>query len=118
MEDAERMSMPPLATGCNPCPTPVSDQKEEHAHPSITQVADVQNERPDELIGSLCDSPGESTALLCSDKPSNPYRSQSSVETPAPKNIKQSKHLLPEKQQEKTVTVYVTLDMFEQGQRR
>ncbi|XP_062293274.1 interleukin-31 receptor subunit alpha-like [Scomber scombrus] len=118
MEDTERTSTPQLAIGCNPHLNPASDQREEHAQPAITPAADIQDERPVESVETLCDSPGESTALLCSDKPLNPYRCQISVETPPSRNTKQSKHLLPEKQQEKTVTVYVTLDMFEQGQCR
>lgn len=117
MEDTERTSTPKLATGCNPCLNPASDQREEHAQPAITPAADIQDERPNESVETLCDSP-ESTALLCSDKSLNPYRCQSSVETQPPRTSKQSKHLLPEKPQEKTATVYVTLDMFEHGQGR
>lgn len=119
MEDDQRTSTPPLAIGCDPHLNPASDQKEEYADPAIIPAADIQNERPVEPVETLCPSPGESTALLSSDNsPLTPYRSQSSVEAPAPRTSKQCKPLLPEKQQEKTVTVYVTLDMFEQGQGR
>lgn len=47
----------------------------------------------------------------------NPYRTQSPVETPAVKTAKQFR-LVPVKQRNRTAsqTVYVTLDMFEQGQ--
>lgn len=119
MEDTQRPSTPPLATGYDPHLNPASDQKEEYADPAIIPAADVQNEKPVEPVETLCPSPGESTALLSSDdSPSTPYRSQSSVETPTPRTSKQCKPVLLEKQQEKTVTVYVTLDMFEQGQGR
>lgn len=49
--------------------------------------------------------------------PSSPYRTQSPVETPALGTGKQFKHV-PVKEQEEMppATVYVTLDMFEQGQ--
>lgn len=49
--------------------------------------------------------------------PSSPYRTQSPVETPALETGKQFKHVLVKKQEETPpVTVYVTLDMFKQGQ--
>lgn len=60
----------------------------------------------------------ESTELLPSEGClPNPYRTQSPVETPAAKTAKQFR-LVPVKQRDRTTsqTVYVTLDMFEQGQ--
>lgn len=65
-------------------------------------------------------SPGESTALISSDSSiANPYRSQSSGESPVPETEKLSKHV-PVKQQEKALlkTIYVTLDMIEQDHKR
>lgn len=65
-------------------------------------------------------SPTETTELLSSENClSSPYRSQSSVESPAQRTSKQCNRV-PGKQQEKTppLTVYITLDMFEQGQGR
>lgn len=65
-------------------------------------------------------SPGESTALISSDSSTaNPYRSQSSVESPVPETEKLSKHV-PVKQQERALlkTIYVTLDMIEQDHKR
>lgn len=118
MEDTQRTSTPSLATDYDPL-NPASDQREEYADPAIIPVTDVQNKEPIESVETLYQSPGESTALLSSDNtPLNPYRSQSSVEITS--TNKQCKRLLPEKQQEKTapVTVYITLDMFEQGQGR
>lgn len=59
-------------------------------------------------------SPEESTALISSEgSPVNPYRSQSSVESPGPRASKQGKHATV-KQQEKAPlkTVYVSLDMI------
>lgn len=60
----------------------------------------------------------ESTELLPSEGGlPNPYRTQSPMETPAAKTAKQFR-LVPVKQRDRTTsqTVYVTLDMFEQGQ--
>ncbi|XP_044024261.1 interleukin-31 receptor subunit alpha-like isoform X2 [Siniperca chuatsi] len=118
-EEAQRTPTPPLATGCNG--NPASEQTEEYIDPAIVPAPDSQNEDPAELVETHHpSSPGESTALLSStNTPLSPYRSQSSVESPAPRTSKQCKRV-PVKQQEKTppVTVYVTLDMFEQGQGR
>lgn len=60
----------------------------------------------------------ESIELLSSESYlSNPYRTQSPVENPAPRTDKQFR-LVQVKQRDKIAsqTVYVTLDMFEQGQ--
>lgn len=108
-------------TSTTPIPTDwnsnrASDQIEDYT--DIAPAPNVQNEVTVEPVQEPLSSPGESTALLFSDNSLlSPYRSQSSVEGPAPKISKQSKQV-PVKQQEKTapVTVYVTLDMFEQGQ--
>lgn len=59
----------------------------------------------------------ESIELLSSESClSNPYRTQSPVENPAQRTAKQFR-LVPVKQRDRTTsqTVYVTLDMFEQG---
>ncbi|KAM7395172.1 hypothetical protein PAMA_006771 [Pampus argenteus] len=110
-----------LTTDCDPYLNPANDQMEEYADPAVIPVVDVQNERPVESVETLYQSPGDSTALLCSDNSLlNPYRSQSSVEIPTLKGTKQCKRQRVVKQQDKTgpVTVYVTLDMFEQDQCR
>lgn len=121
-EEALRSPTPTPATGCNPLLNPSSDLKEEPTEPAISLMLDVQNEMPvDPVEAPHQSSPGESRALLSSESSLlNPYQSQSCVETPALRTNKQCKHLLPVKHQEKTlpVPVYVTLDMFEQGQVR
>nr|XP_020459565.1 interleukin-6 receptor subunit beta-like [Monopterus albus] len=111
--EPQRAPTSALATDCNG--NQASDQAEEHTDPVIHLSLDAEDEKPVELVETqhLC-CPGESTSLLSSGNSSfTPYRSQGSVETPA----KQCK-CVPVKQLEKTapVTVYVTLDMFEQGQ--
>ncbi|XP_040920253.1 interleukin-31 receptor subunit alpha-like [Toxotes jaculatrix] len=117
-EETQRISTPPLATGCNSKRT--SDQTVEYTDPAIL-ATDAQKGKTLQLVETEHhNSSGESTALLSSENsPFNPYRSQSSVETPALMTNKQHKHMSV-KQQEKTapVTVYVTLNMFEQGQGR
>lgn len=106
----------PPGSGCNRA----IDQTEEYTDPAALGL-NVHNEEPPELAESDLVSSGESTALLLPpvNSPSNPYRSQASVEIKPSGTSKQCKPL-PAKQQEKTapVTVYVTLNMFEQGQRR
>ncbi|GLD49584.1 interleukin-31 receptor subunit alpha-like protein [Lates japonicus] len=117
-EETQRMPSPPLATSRSG--NPASDQTEEYTDPALVLTPDVQNEKPTELIETQLSSPGESTALLSSGNgPISPYRSQSSVETPASRASKLCQRV-PVKQQEKTapMTVYVTLNMFEQGQGR
>lgn len=118
-EETQRMPSPLPDTSCSG--NPASDQTEQYTDPALVLTPDVQNEKPTELIETLhLSSPGESTALLSSgDGPFSPYRSQSSVETPASRTSKLCPRV-PVKQQEKTapMTVYVTLSMFEQGQGR
>lgn len=114
-EEHQKTSTSPLAASCNN--NPVSLQTEEYTDPAVVLATDVQSKKSVEK--HLC-SPEESTALLSSENcPISPYRSQSSVESPASLNVKQCKRI-PVKQLEKTapVTVYVTLDMYEQGQSR
>ncbi|XP_070705998.1 interleukin-31 receptor subunit alpha-like [Pempheris klunzingeri] len=118
-EEAQRTSTSPLPTDCT-AGNPASDQMEEYTDPGSVP-APAQAECPAERVETqnLC-SPGESTALLPADNNMlSPYRSQNSVEAPALRITKQFKHD-PVKQQEKAapVTVYVTLDMFEQHQGR
>ncbi|XP_026173833.1 interleukin-31 receptor subunit alpha-like isoform X1 [Mastacembelus armatus] len=111
-EETQRMSISPLATDC----TPANSQTDEYTDPAIVLALDVHQEKPVALVETHdLSSPGEATSLLSSGHNLlTPYRSQSSVETPA----KYSKHV-PGKQLEKTaVTVYITLDMFEQDQSR
>ncbi|XP_070781461.1 interleukin-31 receptor subunit alpha-like [Enoplosus armatus] len=121
-EEPQRTPTSPPATGCNE--NPATDQTEEYSDPPIVPVPDVQSEDPFEPIETLETQhpsfPGESTALLSSESSLlSPYRSQGSLEIPATRTSKQCKHV-PVKQQEMTppLTVYVTLDMFEQGQGR
>ncbi|XP_038583795.1 interleukin-31 receptor subunit alpha-like [Micropterus salmoides] len=106
-EEAQRTSTSPLATDCNG--NTASEQTEEYVV-APDPVKSVETQHPP--------SPGESTALIFSENsPTSPYRSQSSVETHTLRTSKQCKRV-PVKQQEKALTVYVTLDMFEQGQGR
>ncbi|XP_034756466.1 interleukin-31 receptor subunit alpha-like [Etheostoma cragini] len=115
-EETQRMSISPLATGCNGNLT--SDQTDEYVDPSPVQAPDEQNEDPvNPAERQRLSSPDDSTALLPSE--TSPYRSQTSVESPASKPINPCKRV-PMKQTEKAalVTVYVTLDMFDQSQGR
>ncbi|KAG7239712.1 hypothetical protein INR49_028648 [Caranx melampygus] len=109
-------SISPLGSGCNRA----IDKIEEYTDPA-TLGPNAQNEKLAELEEKEIVSSGESTALLLPpvDRPFSPYRSQSSVEIKSPGTGKQCKPF-PAKQQEKTapMTVYVTLNMFEQGQGR
>ncbi|XP_073349115.1 interleukin-31 receptor subunit alpha-like [Pagrus major] len=119
IEEAQRASTSPLDTGCNE--NPASDQTKGYADPAIALATDIQTEDPVESVETQpLSSPGELTQLLSSESgPSSPYRSQSPQETPALKTSKQCKRV-PVKQQEKVppLSVYVSLDMFEQGQGR
>lgn len=114
-----RTSASPLDTGCDD--NPASDQTEEYTDQATVSAPDVPNGHPVENVGTQHpSSPEETTELLSSENClSSPYCSQSPVENPAQRNSKQSK-CVPAKRQEKTppLTVYVTLDMFEQGQGR
>ncbi|KAI3364175.1 hypothetical protein L3Q82_010986 [Scortum barcoo] len=115
-EETQRISTTPLPIDGSPF-----DQTVEYTVPVIALAPDVENENPVEPVETQHpSSPEESTALLSpeSNLPS-PYRSQSSVETPVQRIDKQCKRAAV-KQQEKTppLTVYVTLDMFEQDQCR
>lgn len=115
--ETQRTSTSPLAPGCQDNPT--SDQTEEYADPDTFLAPDIQNEDPEEVTPETqhVSPPDDSTALLLSDScPSSPYRSQTSVESPATRSSKQCSNV-PVKQP-KPMTVYVTLDMFEQGQGR
>ncbi|KAF1376788.1 hypothetical protein PFLUV_G00215080 [Perca fluviatilis] len=115
-EETQRMSISPPATGCNG--NLMSDQTDEYVDPGTVPAPDEQNE---DLVNHAetqhLSSPDDSTALLSSE--TSPYRSQTFVESPASKHVNHSKRV-PVKQPEKTalVTVYVTLDMFQQGQGR
>ncbi|XP_035851389.1 interleukin-6 receptor subunit beta-like isoform X2 [Sander lucioperca] len=115
-EETLRMSISPLVTSCNG--NLMSDQTDEYVDPGTVPAPDEQNE---DLVNHAetqhLSSPDDSTALLPSE--TSPYRSQTFVESPVSKPNNHCKRL-PVKQPEKTalVTVYVTLDMFEQGQGR
>uniref|UniRef100_UPI0037E87E8F interleukin-31 receptor subunit alpha-like n=1 Tax=Semicossyphus pulcher TaxID=241346 RepID=UPI0037E87E8F len=114
-EGPRRKSTPPLPKGRNP----TRDQMEEYTVPDIVPSPDTQNKDPAEPGEFNPSSPGESTALLLLENNQlSPYRSQSSVEAAVQGTGKQSKHVAV-KQQEKTgpATVYVTLDMFDHGNR-
>lgn len=107
-EEAQRTSTSPLDTDWSDYP--VSDPTEQDADPATVPEADEQNEHPS--------SPGETTELLFSETCLS-YLSQNPVETLSQRSSRQCK-CVPVKQQEKLpgLTVYVTLDMFEQGQGR
>ncbi|XP_059211721.1 interleukin-31 receptor subunit alpha-like [Centropristis striata] len=115
-EETLRTSTSPTATVYNT--DPGSEQMEEYVDQDMTPVRGKQDRDP---VGSEetqhLSSPDDSTALLPPESgPSSPYRSQTSVETPASRAGKPYKRV-PVKQPDKItpVTVYVTLDMFEQG---
>lgn len=78
----------------------------------------VPNETPSSNQHNSISFSKESIEPLSSDNClSNPYRTQSPVENRSPRTAKQFR-LVPVKQRDRTMshTVYVTLDMFEQGQ--
>lgn len=108
MEEASRTSTPPKAPSRND--KPAGDQTEICTNPA----PHIQNEDPTEAVETQHpSSPGESTELLSpQNSPSSPYRTQSPVEIPALRPNKQSKPVKNTTQR----MVYVTLDMFEQGQ--
>ncbi|KAK9531367.1 hypothetical protein VZT92_010796 [Zoarces viviparus] len=110
--ESQRTPTSPLATGCDGIPA--CDQTGEYVDPA-TGPALVDPVEPVET--QHLSSPDDSTALLPSEN--SPYRSQSSAENSASKFNKQCKRV-PLKQIEKIapVTVYVTLDMLQQGQGR
>ncbi|XP_076011052.1 interleukin-6 receptor subunit beta-like isoform X2 [Genypterus blacodes] len=109
------------ATDCNgnPHPRPTSDQADKNTHSDNILAPDPTQERPTEPVQTAQSSFGETTVLLTSQNDFHrPYRQQSSVELPAPTTNKPCKHIT--RQQDKTapMAVYVTLDMFQQGQTR
>ncbi|XP_056261264.1 interleukin-6 receptor subunit beta-like [Seriola aureovittata] len=113
IEELQRTSNPPLAIGCNPA----IEQIEEYTDPATVLAPDIQNEKPAELVQTQhLGSSEESTALISSENGTfNPYRSQGSVETVPAKMSKQYKCLPAKQEKTAPVTVYVTLNMFEQG---
>lgn len=115
-EETQTIATSPQATGSNE--TPASVQTEEYVDPATVPVLHIQNKDPVEAVETQhLSSPDDSTALLPSEtSPVSPYRSQTPVHSPTSKELKQ----VPPKQPEKTMpmTVYVTLNMFEQGQAR
>ncbi|XP_029902397.1 interleukin-31 receptor subunit alpha-like isoform X2 [Myripristis murdjan] len=95
----------------------ISDQAEEKTDLASFPTPVSQEERPVKMVERP--SPQESIALLASESgPRSPYRSQSSAENSELNSPEQCTHLLGLKQQIKTapVTMYVSMDMFEQGQ--
>ncbi|KAF7663323.1 hypothetical protein LDENG_00213880 [Lucifuga dentata] len=122
-EDAPTASTAELATGCNGNPhfNPANDQTDENTDSDNIAAPDSKMGSLIEPVQTTNSSPGEGAALLPShNNLLSPYRCQSSVEPPAQETNKSYKHPLPAKQQIKTapMTVYVTLDVFEQGQAR
>ncbi|XP_030261833.1 interleukin-31 receptor subunit alpha-like isoform X2 [Sparus aurata] len=119
IEEAQTVSTFLPDTGCNE--NPASDQTRGYDDPAIAPATDRQTEDPVEPVETQPpSSPGELSHLLSSESGlSSPYRSQSPQETPAPKTSKPCKRV-PVKQPEKMppLSVYVSLDMFEQGQGR
>ncbi|XP_070843562.1 interleukin-31 receptor subunit alpha-like [Chaetodon trifascialis] len=120
-KEAQGTSASPPAAGSNDNPASDQNMTDEYTDPATVSAPHIQREDPAEPVDKQHPSfPAETTELLSSDdSPSSPYRSQSPVEAPAPRTRKQCTRA-PVKQQEKTppLTVYVTLDMFEQGQGR
>ncbi|XP_022051305.1 interleukin-31 receptor subunit alpha-like [Acanthochromis polyacanthus] len=113
-EETLRASTPSPDADCSGNPT--TDETEEYTDSVIILAPHTKGEIPVEPLSS----PEESTALFSSESNRfNPYRSQTSVEVSSPRSSKQSKPI-PVKQQGKATlkTIYVTLDMFEQGQSR
>ena len=96
----------------------VSDQTVEYSKPIISLMAEVQDDKPAEPAETqLPPSSEESTAFLSTESsPVTPYRSQTSVKAKVPRTTKQSRRD-SNKQHEKTSlrTIYVSLDMYEQG---
>ncbi|XP_068610205.1 interleukin-6 receptor subunit beta-like [Brachionichthys hirsutus] len=115
-QEAQTTSTNLLASDSNDDPD--SNRSEGRSDGAVTPAADVENEDPVKPVETQDpSSPGESANLLSSENsPSTPYWSQSPVEMG---KTKQYSHT-PVKEQGKTapLTVYVTLDMFEQGQSR
>ncbi|XP_068564446.1 interleukin-6 receptor subunit beta-like [Cebidichthys violaceus] len=111
-EETRQTPPSPLATGCDG--NPACDQTGEYVDPD-TGPAPVDPVEPVET--QHLSSPDDSTALLLSEN--SPYRSQTSAENSASRSNKQCRHV-PVKQTEKIapVTVYITLDMLQQGQGR
>ncbi|XP_058469182.1 interleukin-31 receptor subunit alpha-like [Solea solea] len=118
-EEMQIMPSPPSGTGCHD--DRASEQTEEHTDPATVLAPDAQNGGPAEPVKTQHLCPEESTELLSSteDNTSSAYRSQSTGESPALRTSKQCK-LVPLKQEDKLapVTVYVTLEMYEQDQGR
>lgn len=116
-EKAQSTSTPSLVTGYDT--NTASEYIVDYANSGMTLGLYTEDESPVEPAKTP-PSPGESTALISSDSSTaNPYRSQSSVESPVPETEKLSKHV-PVKQQERALlkTIYVTLDMIEQDHKR
>ncbi|XP_004550537.3 interleukin-6 receptor subunit beta isoform X4 [Maylandia zebra] len=116
-EKAQSTSTPSLVTGYDT--NTASEYIVDYANSGMTLGLYTEDESPVEPAKTP-PSPGESTALISSDSSTaNPYRSQSSGESPVPETEKLSKHV-PVKQQEKALlkTIYVTLDMIEQDHKR
>ncbi|XP_013765808.1 interleukin-31 receptor subunit alpha-like isoform X3 [Pundamilia nyererei] len=116
-EKAQSTSTPSLVTGYDT--NTASEYIVDYANSGMTLGHYTEDESPVEPAKTP-PSPGESTALISSDSSTaNPYRSQSSVESPVPETEKLSKHV-PVKQQERALlkTIYVTLDMIEQDHKR
>ncbi|XP_035764311.1 interleukin-6 receptor subunit beta-like isoform X4 [Neolamprologus brichardi] len=116
-EKAQSTSTPSLVTGDDT--NTASEYIVDYANSGMSLGLYTEDESPVEPAKTP-PSPGESTALISSESSTaNPYRSQSSVESPVPETAKPSKHV-PVKQQERALlkTIYVTLDMIEQDHNR
>nr|XP_057913627.1 interleukin-31 receptor subunit alpha-like isoform X2 [Doryrhamphus excisus] len=95
---------------------PTGVHKEQDNNPAIIAEPD---KRPHETEDTFNQSSMESTVLLSEgSSPLSPYRSQGSVESPTQSGGKEWNCLLPMTQQELStpVSVYVTVDIFEQYQ--
>ncbi|XP_068198354.1 interleukin-6 receptor subunit beta-like isoform X2 [Antennarius striatus] len=115
-EEVQTTSTDLLTSGCSDDPD--INQTEGRSDGAVTPASDVQNEDPVNPVNVNDQSSDvECKKLLSSENSlSTPYWSQSPVETGRTKQYSRA----PVQQQGQTAppTVYVTLDMFEQGQSR
>lgn len=117
-EEMQITHSPPAARDCNANTS--NEQSNNHTDPTVILSPEAQNGEPIDFQGTKCLCFGESTVLLSPENNKfNPYRSQISVDSPPQRSCKHNKHA-PVKHQEKSapVMVYVTLNMFKQGQSR
>ncbi|XP_028997493.1 interleukin-6 receptor subunit beta-like isoform X2 [Betta splendens] len=105
-EGPQRAPTSPVIVTATSCNNNLARKTDDYADPAVAVAPDLQGEGSRERV--FCSS-GESTALLPSGSgPLSPYRSQSSGEAPTSQCTRAPA----------PVTVYITLDMCDQGQSR